>query len=248
LIIVIFVRDDFEADKRKNAQEQMRDQPLLRQSLDFIVQSDTHGYGYQWTWLGLPVLQMPQDIVAVQEIIWACKPDVIIETGIAWGGSVVLYASIQQLIGKGKVVAVDLNLMDHVADQIMSYPFSNRIHLYKGSSTAPDIVSKLKAHIEPGQSVMVLLDSDHTHAHVLDELRLYAPLVTKGQYLVVSDTIVEDIPVQEHRARRWGPGNNPKTALKAFLEEFGGFETDPYINGKLLLTYSPDGYCRRVND
>ena len=244
----MFVRDDFEADKRKNAQAQSWDEALRLVALDFIVQSDKYSYGYQWTWLGLPVIQMPQDIVATQEIIWACKPDVIIETEIAWGGSVVMYASMQQLIGKGKVVAVDLNLMDHVAEEIMSYPFSNRIHLYKGSSTAPDIVAKLKAHIEPGQSVMVLLDSDHTHAHVLDELRLYAPLVTKGQYLIVSDTIVEDIPVQEHRARRWGPGNNPKTALKAYLAEAGGFEVYRHINNKLLLTYTPDGYYRRVRD
>ena len=243
----MFVRDDFEADKRKNAQAQMLDEPLRKVALDFIVRSDKFGYGYQWTWLGLPIIQMPQDIVATQEIIWACKPDVIIETGIAWGGSVVMYASILQLIGKGKVVAVDLNLMDHVSEQIMSYPFSDRIHLYKGSSTAGDIVTKIKAHIEPGQSVMVLLNSDHTHEHVLNELRLYAPLVTKDQYLVVSDTIVNDIPEQGHRARRWGPGNNPKTALMAFLQEFKGFEVDPHINGKLLLTYTPDGYCRRVH-
>ncbi len=243
----MFVREDFEADKRKNAQAQMLDEPLRKVALDFIVRSDKFGYGYQWTWLGLPIIQMPQDIVATQEIIWACKPDVIIETGIAWGGSVVMYASILQLIGKGKVVAVDLNLMDHVSEQIMSYPFSDRIHLYKGSSTAGDIVAKIKAHIEPGQSVMVLLDSDHTHEHVLNELRLYAPLVTKDQYLVVSDTIVNDIPEQGHRARRWGPGNNPKTALMAFLQEFKGFEVDPLINGKLLLTYTPDGYCRRVH-
>ncbi len=243
----MFIRKDFEADKRKNAQAQSEDDALRRVALDFIVQSDKYGYGYQWTWLGLPVIQMPQDIVATQEIIWACKPDVIIETGIAWGGSVVMYASMLQLIGKGKVVAVDLNLMEHVTEQIMTYPFSDRIHLYKGSSTAPDIVAKIKSHIEPGQSVMVLLDSDHTHEHVLDELRLYGPLVTKDQYLVVSDTIVESIPEQGHRARQWGPGNNPKTALTAFLGEFNGFEIDPYINGKLLLTYTPGGYCRRVH-
>ncbi len=159
-----------------------------------------------------------------------------------------MYASILQLIGKGKVVAVDLNLMDHVTEQIMSYPFSNRIHLYKGSSTAPDILAKIKSHIEPGQSVMLLLDSDHTHEHVLNELRLYGPLVTKGQYLVVSDTVVEDIPEQKHRPRRWGPGNNPKTALNAYLGEVDGFEADRYLNSKLLLTYSPGGYCRRVRD
>ena len=128
----------------KNAQAQSQDTALRDVARDFIIRSDKYGYGYQWTWLGLPVIQMPQDIVLTQEIIWECKPDVIIETGIAWGGSVVLYASILQLIGKGKVVAVDLNLMDHVTAQIMAYPFSNRIHLYKGSSTDSDVVSAVE--------------------------------------------------------------------------------------------------------
>jgi cephalosporin hydroxylase len=244
----MFIREDLETDKRKNARAQSQDQALRDVARDFIIRSDKYGYGYQWTWLGLPIIQMPQDIVLTQEIIWETKPDLIIETGIAWGGSVALYASMLQLIGKGKVIAVDLNLMDHVTAQIMRYPFSNRIHLYKGSSTDPAIVAKIKAHVEPGQSVMVLLDSNHTHDHVLQELNLYAPLVTKGQFLVVSDTVVEDIPPQGHRPRGWGPGNNPKTALQAFLKEHKDFDVDPYVNGKLLLTYSPSGYCRRIDD
>jgi cephalosporin hydroxylase len=244
----MFIRDQFEADKRKNAQTQVKDGALRSLARDFVIQSDKYGYGYQWTWLGLPIIQMPQDIVATQEIIWECKPDVIIEAGIAWGGSVLLYASMLQLIGKGKVVAIDLNLMDHVRDQIMGYPFSNRIHLYKGSSTDVSIVSQIRSHIEPGQSVMVLLDSNHTHEHVLDELRLYAPLITKGQFLIVSDTIVEDIPAQEHRPRPWGPGNNPMTALRSYLAEVDRFAVDEFVNSKLLLTFSPQGYCRCVKD
>lgn len=244
----MFIRDEFEADKRKNAEAQAKDDALRGIARDFVIESDKYGYGYQWTWLGLPMIQLPQDIVVTQEIIWECKPDVIIETGIAWGGSVVLYASMLQLIGKGKVVAVDLNLMDHVSAQIMSYPFSDRIHLYKGSSTDPDIVSKIKSHVAPGQSVMVLLDSNHTHEHVLNELRLYGPLVTKGQFLIVSDTVVEDIPAQTHRPRPWAPGNNPKTGLRQYLTETDRFEVDEYVNRKLLLTYSPEGYCRCNKD
>ncbi|MBS0246935.1 MAG: cephalosporin hydroxylase family protein [Proteobacteria bacterium] len=242
----MFRREPFEAGKRVKAKAQAEDQELRRLALDVLTRSDRFDYGYQWTWLGLPIIQLPQDIVATQEIIWACRPDIIIETGIAWGGSVVLYASILQLIGKGKVIAVDVNLMDHVRRQILDYPFSSRIHLYKGSSTDPSIVSRIKEQIGPGQSVMVLLDSDHSHAHVLEELRLYAPLVTIGQYLIVSDTIVDDIPKQSHRPRRWGPGNNPKTALKIFLAECSGFEVDRTIGDKLLITCAPDGYCRRV--
>jgi cephalosporin hydroxylase len=244
----MFIREDLEKSKRKAAAEQSQDAALRKTSLDFIVDSDKHGYGYQWTWLGLPFIQMPQDMVVTQEVIWETKPDVIIETGIAWGGSVVFYASLLQLLGKGEVVAVDLNLYDHVRDQIMSYPFSNRIHLYKGSSTDTAIVDKIKPHIKAGQKVMVCLDSNHTHQHVLDELRLYAPLVSKGQYLIVSDTVVEDIPPQEHRPRPWGPGDNPKTALRQYMKENDRFEIDQYVNDKLLLTYTPDGYCRCIKD
>jgi cephalosporin hydroxylase len=191
---------------------------------------------------------LPSDILATQEIIWKSKPDLIIETGIAWGGSVVLYASLLQLIGKGEVVGVDLNLMDHVAAEIMAYPFSNRIHLYKGSSTDPDTVSKVKSHIRAGQSVMVLLDSSHTHEHVLEELQIYAPLVTRDQYLVVSDTIIEDIPPQVHRPRPWGPGANPKTALRAYLATTERFVLDDQIDNKTLLSCCPAGYFRCVND
>lgn len=243
----MFDRVEFDKQNLTRAAEMSRDEGLRKRALDLVIDSDKFGYGYQWTWLGLPIIQLPQDIVATQEIIWKAKPDVIIETGIAWGGSVALYASLLQLIGKGKVVAIDLNLMDHVSDQIMSCPFSSRIHLYKGSSTDPAIVEKVRAHIEPGQSVMVLLDSNHTHQHVLDELRAYGPLVTKGQYVVVSDTVVEDIPEQTHRTRPWGPGDNPKTALYQYLKETNRFEIDYEIDNKLLLSFSPHGYCRCVS-
>lgn len=244
----MFIREDLEKDKQAAARQQYADERLRKLSMDFLVESDKYGYGYQWSWLGMPFIQMPQDIVLTQELIWQHKPDVIIETGIAWGGSVVFYASLMQLYGKGKVVAVDLNLYDHVAEQIMTFPFSDRITLYKGSSTDQSIVDKIMSHITPGASVMVLLDSNHTHQHVLDELRLYAPLVTKGQYLVVSDTIVEDMPPQLHRPRPWGPGDNPKTALLAYMKETDRFERDEYINAKSLLTYTPDGYVRCVKD
>jgi cephalosporin hydroxylase len=244
----MFIREDLEKSKRETSSEQAKDKGLRKIALNFIVDSDKHGYGYQWSWMGLPFIQLPQDMVVTQEIIWETKPDVIIETGIAWGGSVVFYASLLQLLGKGEVVAVDLNLYDHVRDQIMSYPFSNRIHLYKGSSTDTSVVDKIKSHVRAGQKVMVCLDSNHTHQHVLDELRLYAPLVSKGQYLIVSDTVVEDIPPQEHRPRPWGPGNNPKTALRQYMKESDRFEIDQYVNDKLLLTYTPDGYCRCIKD
>ncbi len=244
----MFVRDEFEEAKRRDAVAQSNNVELNKLALEIVTKSDKYNYGYQWTWLGLPVIQLPQDIVAIQEIIWETKPDIIIETGIAWGGSVILYASLMQLAGKGSVIGIDLNLMDHVSAQIMSYPFSNRIHLYKGSSIDPALVAQVKRHVEPGRSVMVVLDSNHTHDHVLQELRTYAPLVTKGQFLVVSDTVVEDIPAQTHRQRPWGPGNNPGTALKAYLAETDRFEIHGNTDRKLLMTYCPGGYCLCIGD
>ncbi len=241
-----FDRDEFEKSKRKFAVQQAKDEDLQAKALDLLVHSDKYHYGYQWSWLGMPIIQLPPDILATQEIIWQTQPDVIIETGIAWGGSIVLYASLLELIGKGEVVAVDTVLPQKNIDAIMKYPFSKRIHMYEGSSLSLDVEEKVKSHIETGDKVMLLLDSNHTHEHVLDELQRYAPLVTEGQYLIVSDTIVEHIPAQEHRPRPWGPGNNPKTALRAYLEETDRFEEDVYYNSKLLTTFTPSGYLRCI--
>ena len=242
----MFERKPFEDNKLKTAKAMADDKALQSLAHDLVVMSNEYDYGYQWTWLGQPMIQLPPDIVLVQELIWQNKPDVIIETGIAWGGSIVFYASILQLIGKGEVVAIDLNLYDHVTANIMGYPFSERISLYKGSSTDLGMFAKIKAHIKPGQSVMVLLDSNHTHAHVLDELRLYAPLITKGQFLVVSDTIIEHLPPPPHRERHWGPGDSPKSALDVYMRETDRFVEDGYINSKLLMTFTPHGYMRCV--
>lgn len=244
----MFDRAKLENEKLETASSQAKDTQLQKIALDFVVASDKYGYAYQWSWLGLPMIQLPADIVATQEIIWKTQPDVIIETGVAWGGSILMYASLMQLYGRGKVIGIDLNLYDHVTDQIMSYPFSNRIQLLKGSSTDEGIVAKVRSMIPSGAKVMVILDSNHTHAHVLDELRFYAPLVTKSQYLIVSDTIVEDIPPQTHRPRPWGPGNNPKTALLQYLKESSRFEIDNYSNDKLLTTFSPMGYVKCIKE
>jgi len=159
---------------------------------------------------------------------------------------VVFYASICQLLGKGEIVAVDLNLMDHIRAQIMNFPFSHRIHLYQGSSTDQAIATTIKSHVKRGQKVMVVLDSNHTHEHVLAELNLYAPLVTKGNFLIVCDTWIELSPPQTHKTRPWGPGNNSKTALSSYLKTVNRFQQDPYFNGKGLMTLMPDGFLRCV--
>jgi len=244
----VFDRKQFENDKRENANAQDEDENLKKIALDFVIESDKYSYGYQWTWLDMPIIQLPQDILVTQEIIWKNKPDVLIETGIAWGGSIVFYASILQLLGEGNVIAVDKVLPDKNKKEIMKYPFSNRINLIEGSSVEDDVVSQIKSFIKPDDKVMLLLDSNHTHDHVYQELCLYAPLVTKGQYLIVSDTIVEDIPEQSHRPRPWGHGNNPKTALNAYVNESNRFEEDKYINSKLLTTFTPNGYMKCIKD
>lgn len=239
-------RVEFEQGKRSSAIEMAKDAKLKQQALDVLVESDRHGWSYQWSWLGLPIIQMPPDVIATQEVIWETKPDVIVETGVARGGSLILYASILQLIGKGKVIGIDIDIRPHNRDSIESHPLAHRIELIQGSSIDENLVADVRKRIPAGSKVMVILDSNHTHQHVYDELKLYAPLVTEGQFLIVADTVVEDIPAQEHRPRPWGPGDNPATAMQAFLKEDQRFAPDPFINAKLLITSSPGGYLRRV--
>lgn len=208
--------------------------------------SDRHDYSYMWRWLGLPIIQMPTDIVLTQEIIWENRPQVIVETGVARGGSAILHSSMLQLVGDGKVVAVDIDIREHNRQAIEEHPLAHRVVLIEGSSTDPDVLDRVRREIADAERVMVVLDSHHSHDHVLAELRLYGPLVTSGQFMIVADTLLEELPLQEHRRRPWGPGDNPKTALDAYLVECPDvFEADRFSNDKLLLTSSRGGYLRR---
>ena len=233
---------EFERGKREWAARMGEDATLRDLARDVLVRADRHYYSYQWSWLGLPIIQMPGDIVVTQEVIWATRPTVVIETGIARGGSLILYASLLQIIGEGRVVGIDISIRAHNRANIEGHPLYHRIELVEGSSTAPEVLDAVRARVAAEDRVMVILDSDHTHDHVLAELRLYAPLVTPGQYLIVADTVLDDIPPQTHRPRSWGPGNNPKTALDAYLAECSRFERDAYIDAKLLDTANPGGY------
>lgn len=239
-------RAAFEREKREAASRMAADKELAKAALAVNTAADRHDWSYQWSWLGLPVIQLPPDIVALQEVIWETRPQLVIETGIARGGSLVLYASILELIGEGEVLGVDIDIRAHNREAIETHPVAGRIRMIEGSSLDDAIVDEAQGAAAQVERVMVVLDSNHTHEHVLGELRAYAPLVTVGQFLVVADTFVEQIPPQEHRPRPWGPGNNPATALQAWLEESEGFEPDPFVENKLLLTASPGGYLRRV--
>jgi cephalosporin hydroxylase len=217
----------------------------------FSVESVRPKYSYNFSWMGRPIIQYPQDIVAMQEIIWDLKPDLIIEAGIAHGGSLIFYASILELLsisglGEGSVLAVDIDIREHNRKEIEAHPMAKRIEMIQGSSVSPEIIEEIKKKAEGKKRVLVLLDSNHTHQHVLDELVAYAPLVSKGSYCVVFDTFIEDMPDGSYPDRPWGPGDNPKTAVWKYLENHPEFEIDKSIQNKLLITVCPDGYLKKI--
>lgn len=234
------------------------------QDLSRIWLRDTlkHRYTYNFSWLGRPIIQYPQDMVAMQELIWSVKPDLIIETGIAHGGSLIFSASmLAQLdmcdaIEAGisfdpkesprKVLGVDIDIRAHNRAAIEAHPMSSRIQMIQGSSVAPEIVAQVRQVASGYSRVLVCLDSNHTHEHVLAELEAYAPLASVGSYCVVFDTIVEDLPAEMFPDRPWGPGDNPKTAVWEYLKAHPEFEIDRNIDHKLLISVAPDGYLKRV--
>ena len=241
--------NEFEKEKKFAIKNMAADANLRILTNRWFIESCNYKYSYNFTWMGRPIIQYPQDIIAMQEIIWRVKPDLIIETGIAHGGSLVFYASMLELIGgDGKVVGIDIDIRDHNRIEIEKHPMFKRITMIEGSSTDERVVNKVREFALGKARVMVVLDSSHTHDHVMQELRLYSPLVTKESYLVVFDTIVEDMPEGFFADRPWGKGNNPKTAVWEFLKMNDRFVIDRDIENKLLITVAPDGYLKCVKD
>lgn len=238
----MFDRQSFENEKKSSIAGAKEDKALLRRGIDFVAHSDKHKYGYNWTWMDLPIIQMPEDIVLTQEMLWEIKPDFVIELGIAWGGSLAMYAAFMELAGKGRAIGIDITIPKHNADAIMSCPVSSRISLIEGSSIDPEIFKRVASQIPSGSKVIMVLDSNHTHDHVYQELNLWSPLVTSGNYIIVSDTIVEHIPTQDHRPRPWGPGNNPGTAALKFLEENSRFTSSNKYSDRAIASFNPSGY------
>jgi cephalosporin hydroxylase len=213
---------------------------------DLINRSAPFRYTYNFRWLGRPIIQFPQDLVALQEIVWETRPEVVVETGIAHGGSLVFYASLLQLLGgDGFVLGVDIDIRQHNRTAIEAHPLAPRIKMIEGSSVDPAIVARVREAVG-GRRTMVVLDSNHTGDHVLSELQLYSPLVSAGCYLVVLDTIVERMPKALFPDRPWGPGNNPMTAVDEFLKTTDQFVIDREIDDKLLFTVAPRGFLKRV--
>lgn len=221
--------------------------PLTQAASQFNIESNKAQYSYNFSWMGRPIIQYPQDMIAMQELIWEIKPDLIIETGIAHGGSLIYYASLLELIGHGEVLGIDIDIREHNRKEIELHPMFKRIKMIEGSSISQEIIDKVAAFAKDKKRVMVSLDSNHTHEHVLQELNLYSPFVSLGSYIVVFDTIVEDLPEGYFSQKRpWGIGNNPKTAVNEFLSGNNNFEIDHSIDNKLLISVAPGGYLKRI--
>jgi cephalosporin hydroxylase len=264
---------NFDDEIRQRIQAARNNAELQRDARAFTASSVAARYSYNFHWQGRPIIQYPQDMVAMQELIWATRPDLVVETGIAHGGSLVLSASLLALLDyvdaveegtlldprapKRRVLGVDIDIRAHNREAIVAHPMASRITMLQGSSVDPDIVRQVAGIARDYRRVMVCLDSNHSHEHVLAELEAYAPLVTQGCYCVVFDSVVEDLPASQYPDRDWGPGDNPKTALREYLRRLReqgrrdpagapvNFAVDHDLESRLLITVAPEGYLRR---
>ncbi len=252
----------FKEEVAENINQLGEDKDIQALSRIWTRESNQHNYTYNFSWLGRPIIQYPQDMVAMQELIWTVKPDLIIEAGIAHGGSLILSASMLALLDMAEaidsgatikpgessrqVLGIDIDIREHNRAAIEAHPMASRIQMIQGSSIDPDIIKKVHAVASKYSRVLVFLDSNHTHDHVLAELDAYAPLTSKDSYCVVFDTLIEDMPANMFRDRPWGKGNNPKTAVWEYLKTHTEFEIDKQIDHKLLISVAPDGYLKRI--
>ncbi len=228
------------------------DKTLKKLSKKWFMGTNKYEYGKHFSWLGRPIIQYPQDILAFQEIIWKIKPDLIIETGVARGGSLIFFSSILELIGNGNVLGIEVGLRNHNEFAIKKHPMSKRIKILKGSSTDPKIFNQTKKIAINKKKIMVILDSDHDKKHVLEELILYSQLVSKGSYIIICDTVIHDFPKKWFHNnginRSWNKSNNPKKAVHEFLKQTNRFKIDKLIENKLLVTTSPDGFLKCIKN
>lgn len=241
---------NFARERLRNIRKLGSDKKLRQLALKFLAQSSKYKYSYNFDWLGLPIIQFPQDIMAMQEIIWKVKPDLIIETGVARGGSIIFYASLLEMLGgKGKVVGIDIDIRQHNKKRIMSHPLyksKKRIILLEGSSTDSRVLEKVRKIARGKKRILICLDSDHTHDHVIKELELYSPLVSKGSYIVVFDTDIEQLPASLFVGKPYSKGNSPQIAADVFLAKNNNFIADKQITDKFLITVATGGYLKRI--
>lgn len=254
--------EQFKLEVSNNIAALGADPKLKETTLSWTKQSNIHKYTYNYSWFSRPIIQYPQDIMALQELIWKVRPDLIIETGIAQGGSLILNASLLAMLdyceavesgqvldpkaSKRRVLGLDIEIRDHNRAAIEAHPLAHKIEMIQGSSIALEVIAKVHQRAQEYERIMVCLDSNHTHAHVLAELEAYAPLVSVGSYCCVFDTLIEDMPAGMFPNRPWDKGNNPKTAVWEYLKTHPEFEIDKKIENKLLITVAPDGYLKKV--
>lgn len=243
---------DFAHEARERVASYASDEVLKADAAAFLQSSIARRYSYNFSWLGRPIIQYPQDMIMMQELIWSVQPDLIIETGIAHGGSLIFSASMLELnaaCGGAQdaiVVGVDIDIRAHNRHAIEAHPLARRVRMLQGSSVAPDIVAQVRKLAAGRKRVLVCLDSNHTHDHVLAELQAYAPLVTVGSYCIVFDTVIEELPAELAFDRPWGPENNPRTAVWEYLRTHDEFHSDRSIESKLLITVAREGYLKRL--
>jgi cephalosporin hydroxylase len=243
------IEKEFEKRNTKHIKRMDKNESLKKLSNKWIMESSLDEYSYHFRWLGIPIIQFPQDIVGLQELIWKIKPELIIETGIARGGSLIFSASMLQLIGKGSVVGIDIDIRKENKAAILKHPLYKRIKMIEGSSTDKSVINKVNKIAKNKKNILVILDSNHTHEHVLAELNAYSKLVKKGSYVIVFDTIIEDIPDKYSKKLmngNWNKKNNPKTAVYEFLNGNKRFKIDYNIENKLLITVAPDGFLKCI--
>jgi cephalosporin hydroxylase len=238
----------FADERRREAAEMHEDGELKRLSREWFDKSYKYRYSYNFRWLGRPIIQYPEDIVAIQELLWRVQPDLVIETGVAHGGSLILSSSVLELIGHGSVIGVDIDIRAHNRKAIEAHPLSKRIHLIEGSSIDDKVLAEVSKRAAGQRKIVVFLDSNHTHEHVLRELDLYSPFVGKDSYLVAFDTVVEEMPETAFGDRPWGRGNNPMTAVREFLARNRRFVIDEELDQRLQFSVAPRGYLRCVED
>lgn len=228
--------------------ESGKDKEFKKQSKEWMITSSKHKYSYQFRWMGRPIIQYPQDIIAMQEIIWEVKPDLIIECGVAHGGSLIFYASMLELIGdeQAHVIGIDIDIREHNRREIENHVMSKRITLIEGDSIGDNIIYQVHTVAKKYKKVMCILDSCHTDEHVWKEILAYSDLVTIGSYLVVFDTTIDDMPDEFFEDRPWKSGNSPRTALNRFLKSTDNFEQDQRYCSKLQISVCPDGYLKRI--
>jgi len=242
----------FDQEVQARIAENRRNEPLRDAALTFIRESTRPKYSYNFAWLGRPIIQYPQDIVAMQELVWTVQPDLIVEAGVAHGGSLILWASLLELNAicggpqDSRVIGIDIDIRAHNRAAIEAHPMSRRITMIEGSSIDEAVIEQVGDAARGRQRIMICLDSNHTHAHVLAELEAYAPLTSVGSYCVVFDTVIEDLPADMFPDRPWGPGDNPKTAVREYLRSHPEFEPDSRIDDKLLISVARGGYLKRI--